>query len=408
MGAAGSCSRWGLQPGSPPQPLSTRGFEHPAFPGSSRGPRHVPGQPAGANRADGATFPECVWGRFSPSVRVNGAIVNGLSLGIPGSELSGREATSARSTQADPDYLRRSAQLDVERASDSYLRSGLNLHHLSGSVGDERVVVPGREQRQLAAWGGSDPPNDQPHGDGVLAGEHRGHLRVHGTSPRCCGSATRSASACSHSWTSRRQGPSRSCAAARRPRCGPAKAAAPESCSPRSSRGSTTLPLRLQRRCENAEAVADFLNADARVVHVSYPGHCPATASTPWRSRSSTAASVESCRSPSAAPTGPARVRQRPTAHPVGRLVRPRRDSRGLRGVPRASAAAFAEPFREYGLARLAIGLEAIDDLLADLDDSLTTAYGPRTRCSRSAAHSPPGRRRSAGRDGTATSRSRC
>ena len=37
-------------------------------------------------------------------------------------------------------------------------------------------------------------------------------------------------------------------------------------------RGSTTLPLRLQRQCENAQAVAEFLEADPRVVHVSLPG----------------------------------------------------------------------------------------------------------------------------------------
>jgi hypothetical protein len=33
--------------------------------------------------------------------------------------------------------------------------------------------------------------------------------------------------------------------------------------------------------------------------------------------------------------------------------------------------------FREHGLIRLAVGLEAADDLVADLDAALTTAYGP-------------------------------
>ena len=37
-------------------------------------------------------------------------------------------------------------------------------------------------------------------------------------------------------------------------------------------RGSTTLPLRLQRQCETARAVAEFLAADPRVAHVVYPG----------------------------------------------------------------------------------------------------------------------------------------
>ena len=38
-------------------------------------------------------------------------------------------------------------------------------------------------------------------------------------------------------------------------------------------------------------------------------------------------------------------------------------------------AAAFAQPFRDHGLLRLAIGLEGAEDLIADLDASLTTAY---------------------------------
>lgn len=43
---------------------------------------------------------------------------------------------------------------------------------------------------------------------------------------------------------------------------------------------------------------------------------------------------------------------------------------------PESTAAASAAPFREHGLVRLAVGLEAAEDLLADLDAALTTAYG--------------------------------
>ena len=43
---------------------------------------------------------------------------------------------------------------------------------------------------------------------------------------------------------------------------------------------------------------------------------------------------------------------------------------------PEGPAEAFARPFREHGLVRLAIGLEAKEDLIADLDASLTTAFG--------------------------------
>jgi methionine-gamma-lyase len=43
---------------------------------------------------------------------------------------------------------------------------------------------------------------------------------------------------------------------------------------------------------------------------------------------------------------------------------------------PEQRAAAFAEPFRDHGLIRIAVGLEAADDLIADLEAALTTAYG--------------------------------
>jgi canavanine-gamma-lyase len=39
---------------------------------------------------------------------------------------------------------------------------------------------------------------------------------------------------------------------------------------------------------------------------------------------------------------------------------------------PGARTAAFAPPFRDHGLIRLAVGLESADDLIADL----TTAHG--------------------------------
>lgn len=45
---------------------------------------------------------------------------------------------------------------------------------------------------------------------------------------------------------------------------------------------------------------------------------------------------------------------------------------------PEGPAKAFARPLRHRGLVRLVIGLEAVEDLVADLDALLTTAYGPR------------------------------
>ena len=44
---------------------------------------------------------------------------------------------------------------------------------------------------------------------------------------------------------------------------------------------------------------------------------------------------------------------------------------------PEAKAAAVAPPVRDPGLIRLAAGFESADDLIADLDAALTTAYGP-------------------------------
>ena len=143
-------------------------------------------------------------------------------------------------------------------------------------------------------------------------------------------------------------------------------------------RGSITLPLRLQRQCENAQAVAEFLAADPRVAHVSYPGlsghdqHDAALSQLSGgfggvvsfaiggthddRLRSSTTCASSPPPSPSATtrPWSPTRSTPR---------VRPPRSHR---------------PFRDHGLVRLAIGLEAVEDLIADLDAALTTAYGPR------------------------------
>jgi hypothetical protein len=51
---------------------------------------------------------------------------------------------------------------------------GLDFSQREVPVGDERVVVPGGEQRELAAGGGPDPAHDQPDLTGVplVAREH--------------------------------------------------------------------------------------------------------------------------------------------------------------------------------------------------------------------------------------------
>ena len=141
-------------------------------------------------------------------------------------------------------------------------------------------------------------------------------------------------------------------------------------------RGSVTLPLRLARQCENAQAVAEFLQADQRVVHVSYPGlsdhdqHQVAVAQLSGGGGAVVSFAIGGTHSDRLTFVNDLRVIT--SAVSLGHdetLV-------AYEEYPEGPAAAFAQPFREHGLVRLAIGLEAKDDLIADLDASLTTAYG--------------------------------
>ncbi len=145
-------------------------------------------------------------------------------------------------------------------------------------------------------------------------------------------------------------------------------------------RGSTTLPLRLQRQCENALAVAEFLDADPRVVHVSYPGLA-------GHDQHGTAAAqldggFGGVVSFALGGTHRDRLRFVNDLRLITSAVSLGHDETlvAYEEYPEGPAAAFAEPFRAHGLVRLAIGLEAADDLVADLDASLTTAYGPGIR----------------------------
>ena len=142
-------------------------------------------------------------------------------------------------------------------------------------------------------------------------------------------------------------------------------------------RGSTTLPLRLQRQCENAQAVAEFLEQDPRVVHVAYPGlpthnqHDVAAAQLSGGSGGVVSFAIGGSHADRLTFVNDLRVIT--SAVSLGHdetLV-------AYEEYPEGAAQAFAQPFRDHGLVRLAIGLEAADDLIADLDASLTTAYGP-------------------------------
>ena len=136
-----------------------------------------------------------------------------------------------------------------------------------------------------------------------------------------------------------------------------------------------TLPLRLDRQCATAATGADFLARDARVAHVAYPGlpehpgHALAAAQFGgWYggviSFALAGAHADRLRFvddlrliTSAVPLG----------HDETLIV--------YETYPGRSAEASAQPFRDHGLIHLAVGLEAPEDLVADLDAALTTAY---------------------------------
>jgi methionine-gamma-lyase len=142
-------------------------------------------------------------------------------------------------------------------------------------------------------------------------------------------------------------------------------------------RGSVTLQLRLQRHCENALAVAEFLAADPRVAHVAYPG----LAQHPQHA----AAAAQLCGgfggvvSFAIAGSHTDRLRFVNDLRVITSAVSLGHDETliAYEEYPPARAAGFSPVFREHGLIRLAVGLEAADDLVADLDAALTTAYGP-------------------------------
>lgn len=142
-------------------------------------------------------------------------------------------------------------------------------------------------------------------------------------------------------------------------------------------RGSTTLPLRSQRQWENAQAVADFLADDPRVAHVSYPG-LPNHPQHPL-SAAQLCGGFGGILSFGIAGHHEDRLRSVndlrviTSAVSLGHNETPRSP---IRRIPGARQPLSIRVFQQHGLIRLAIGLEAAGDLIADLDGALTTAYG--------------------------------
>jgi methionine-gamma-lyase len=142
-------------------------------------------------------------------------------------------------------------------------------------------------------------------------------------------------------------------------------------------RGTVTLPLRVERHCANSQAIAEFLAADPRVTHVAYPGLPDDSHHT--RANAQLRGGAGGVVSFAIAGTHEDRVRFVNDLRIITSAVSLGHDETLIvyENYAEARAAAFDAPFRDHGLIRLAVGLEAADDLIADLNAALTTAYGP-------------------------------
>ena len=143
-------------------------------------------------------------------------------------------------------------------------------------------------------------------------------------------------------------------------------------------RGSVTLPLRIRRHVETADAVARFLEADPRVAYVAYPGlashpqHADVARVLPNGAGAMMAFAVDG--DPDAQNRFVAALRLITSAVSLGH------DESLIvhvgTGGPRV--AYYPEPFRRLGHLRFSVGLEDADDLIADLGQALDATFGPR------------------------------
>lgn len=143
-------------------------------------------------------------------------------------------------------------------------------------------------------------------------------------------------------------------------------------------RGSVTLPLRLRQHLASAQRVAEFLDADPRVAYVAYPGlashpqHDVATRQFGGRGHGAVLAfAVDG--DPDVQNRFVAALRVITSAVSLGHdeslIVHVGTDG------PRV--AAYPEEFRRWGHLRLSVGLEDVEDLLADLGAALDEVLGP-------------------------------
>ncbi len=102
-------------------------------------------------------------------------------------------------------------------------------------------------------------------------------------------------------------------------------------------RGSVTLPLRLERQCQNSQQIAEFLASDPRIAQVAYPGlpgdpqHERAVAQLRGGFGGVVSFAIAGTHQE------PRLLRQRPAGHHLSRLPGTRRNPHRLRGVPRGT-----------------------------------------------------------------------
>jgi cystathionine beta-lyase/cystathionine gamma-synthase len=140
-------------------------------------------------------------------------------------------------------------------------------------------------------------------------------------------------------------------------------------------RGSVTLPLRIRQHCESALTVARFLAADPRIAYVAYPGleshpqHATAVRQLPNGFGGMMAFALDGDKDLQNRFVSHLRVITSAVSlgHDESLIVHV--DSSGPR------VAAYPEEFRRFGHLRFSIGLEDVDDLLADLTAALDATF---------------------------------
>jgi cystathionine gamma-synthase len=132
-------------------------------------------------------------------------------------------------------------------------------------------------------------------------------------------------------------------------------------------RSLATLPLRLERQSESALAVARFLGSHSLVERVHYPGVTPATLAVAARQMPGGFGPLLSFVVAGGDVAADAVVG-------ASRVIRPATSLGGVESTWERRTRWPSETSAPSGLIRLSVGLEALDDLLADVEQALTAA----------------------------------